>query len=85
MNRIIYGDCFAGMATIPNNSIDIIVSDLPYGTTRNKWDSIIDLELMWIHFYRIAKINAPFILHCQEPFTTTLINSNKKKKILNIN
>ena len=67
INQIILGDCFEVMKDIPDGSIDMVLCDLPYGTTRNKWDSIIDLDLLWKHYYRIAKPNAAFVLTASQP------------------
>ena len=77
--KLIYGDCIQEMKHIADNSIDFIFCDLPYGTTQNKWDSIINLNDMWNQFHRITKENACIALWCQEPFTTTLITSNIKE------
>ena len=49
------GDCLGLMKDIPSKSIDLILCDLPYGTTRNKWDSVIDLELLWEQYNRVIK------------------------------
>lgn len=51
------GDCLELMKSIPDKSIDMILCDLPYGTTRNKWDSVIDLDLLWQQYERIIKDN----------------------------
>jgi len=79
LNKIILGDCLEVMKDIPDNSIDMILCDLPYGTTQCKWDTIIDLEELWCHYNRIAKINAAKVLTSAQPFTTTLIKSNIKE------
>tara|TARA_R110000737_G_scaffold223945_1_gene238862 strand:- start:375 stop:1103 length:729 start_codon:yes stop_codon:yes gene_type:complete len=72
------GDCLEVMKTIPDGSIDAIVCDLPYGTTRNKWDSVIDLELLWKEIWRVSKERTPVVLFSAQPFTTTLISSQIK-------
>jgi len=72
------GDCLEVMKTIPDGSIDLILCDLPYGTTSNKWDSVIDLEKLWSEYKRVIKINGPIILFADQPFTTNLISSNLK-------
>ena len=74
--QLIHGDCLQKMEMLEDNSIDFIFCDLPYGTTRNKWDSIINLQEMWKEFHRIMKNNACIALWGQEPFTTSLIISN---------
>lgn len=72
------GDCLEVMKKIPDGSIDLILCDLPYGTTSNKWDSVIDLEKLWSEYKRVIKINGPIILFADQPFTTNLISSNLK-------
>ncbi len=76
MNRVILGDCMEHMETLPDKSIDLILTDPPYGTTACKWDSIILLEPMWIQLKRIIKDNGVIVLFGSQPFTTTLISSN---------
>tara|TARA_R110002153_G_C13275081_1_gene493633 strand:+ start:678 stop:1490 length:813 start_codon:yes stop_codon:yes gene_type:complete len=70
------GDCLELMQYIPDESIDMILCDLPYGTTACKWDSVIDLDLMWKEYNRIIKHNGIFALFSGEPFTSRLIMSN---------
>lgn len=72
------GDCLELMKDLPDKSIDAIIADLPYGITRAKWDSILDLDLLWKQYERIIKPNGAVILFGSQPFTTTLINSNIK-------
>jgi len=67
-----------GHQLIPDNSIDLIYSDLPYNQTKNVWDVLIDLDLLWSDYIRIMKPNAAIILHCQGAFTSMLMQSNKK-------
>ena len=66
------------MKDIPNGSIDMILCDLPYGTTNCKWDIIIPFEKLWEQYYRITKPNAAIVLFSTQPFTTALISSNMK-------
>lgn len=66
------------MKDIPDNSIDLILCDLPYGTTDCKWDSIIPFERLWEQYSRIAKPETPIVLFAAQPFTTKLIHSNFK-------
>ena len=73
---LIQGDCLDVMATLPSASVDLILCDLPYGTTQNKWDSIIPFAQMWELYHRIAKPNAAFVLTCTQPFTSALGASN---------
>lgn len=72
------GDCLERMKEIPDESVDMILTDPPYGTTQNKWDSVIDLELMWRELRRITKHNSPIILFAAQPFTSVLVTSNLK-------
>lgn len=72
------GDCLELMKNIADKSVDMILCDLPYGTTRNKWDSIIPFEPLWEQYNRIIKDNGAIVLNYQQPFTTELIFSNKK-------
>ncbi len=78
MNFLMLGDCLEEMKKIEDNAIDLILADLPYGTTKCKWDSIIPLEPLWEQYNRIAKINAAMIFTASQPFTSTLISSNLK-------
>lgn len=66
------------MAQIKDNSVDLILCDLPYGTTQNKWDSILPFEELWEQYNRIAKDNAAIVLFSAQPFTSLLIQSNLK-------
>ena len=78
LNKVIQGDCLEEMKKIPNKSIDMILCDLPYGTTQNKWDSVIDLKKLWKEYYRIIKDNGAIVLTSQGIFTAKLILSNEK-------
>lgn len=72
------GDTIEQMKLIEDNSIDLILCDLPYGTTSNKWDSVIDLDKLWLEYKRVIKINGAIILFADQPFTSNLIVSNLK-------
>ena len=72
------GDCLEVMKTIPNGSVDAIITDPPYGTTACKWDSVIDFELMWEQLNRIIKPNGAIVLFGSEPFSSALRMSNIK-------
>ena len=76
--RLIHGDCLEKMKDIPDKSIDMILCDLPYGTTACKWDVVIPFEPMWEQYERIIKDNGAIVLTASQPFTTKLINSNEK-------
>lgn len=78
INKIYLGDCLEVMKSIPNRSVDMILCDLPYGTTQNKWDSVIDLQKLWVEYERIIKDNGAFVLSSQGVFTAKLILSNEK-------
>ncbi len=71
-------DCIDGMRLLPDKSIDMILCDLPYGTTANKWDSVIPFEKLWEQYERIIKDNGAIVLTASQPFTTKLISSNLK-------
>ena len=72
------GDCLELMKDIPDKSIDMILCDLPYGTTQNKWDSVIPLDELWREYKRIIKDNGVIVLTSQGIFTAKLILSNEK-------
>lgn len=69
-------DCLEGMKQIPDGSVDAIICDLPYGTTANKWDSIIPLDQLWAQYKRIIKKGGPIVLFAQCPFDKVLGCSN---------
>ena len=76
INQVIQGDCLEVMPNIPDSSVDMILCDLPYGTTQNKWDSVIDLKKLWAEYTRIIKDNGAIVLTSQGLFTAKLILSN---------
>ena len=78
MIKLIHGDCLEKMAEIEDGSVDMVLTDPPYGTTACKWDSIIPLEPMWEHLKRLIKPNGAIVMTASQPFTTTLIASNMK-------
>jgi len=78
INQIYNIDCLEGMKYIDDKSIDMILCDLPYGTTACKWDTIIPLDVLWREYERIIKDNGAIVLTASQPFTTMLINSNIK-------
>ena len=69
------GDCLDLMADIPDGSIDMVLCDLPYGTTQNKWDALVPFEPLWAHYWRVAKPNAAIVLTAAQPFTSALVTS----------
>ena len=68
------GDCFDHMAALPSGSVDMVLADLPYGTTQNKWDSVLDLERLWSEYWRLCPKGA-VVLTAAQPFTSALISS----------
>jgi site-specific DNA-methyltransferase (adenine-specific) len=71
-------DCLEGMKQIPDGTIDAVICDLPYGTTRNQWDSVIPLDKLWAEYRRIIKERGAIVLFSQQPFTSALVMSNPK-------
>lgn len=67
------------MAEIPDGAVDMILCDLPYGTTQNKWDTVIPFEPLWAHYWRVAKPNAAVVLTAAQPFTSALVMSQVKR------
>ena len=78
LNKIYNEDCLEGMKRIDDKSIDMILCDLPYGTTQNKWDSVIPLDELWKEYKRIIKDNGVIVLTSQGIFTAKLMLSNEK-------
>lgn len=76
--QLYQGDCLERMKDIPGGSVDMVLADLPYGTTCNKWDTVIPLDKLWEQYYRMCKKNAAIVLFSQQPFTTKLAASNLK-------
>ena len=71
------GDCLVEMDKIADKSVDMILCDLPYGTTDCVWDTVIQFDLLWQHYKRIIKDNRAIVLTSSQPFTTDLINSSR--------
>lgn len=76
MIKLMQGDCLELMKRIPDGSVDMILCDLPYGTTACSWDSIIPFEPLWEQYRRVIKRNGAIVLTASQPFTTALIASN---------
>jgi len=74
--EILLGDCLELMKDIPNGSIDMILADLPYGTTACKWDTIIPFDKLWEQYERVIKQTGAIVLTCSQPFTSALVMSN---------
>jgi site-specific DNA-methyltransferase (adenine-specific) len=78
IDTIIQGDCLEVMPSIPDKSIDMILCDLPYGTTACKWDQIIPFEPLWKEYKRLIKDHGAIVLTASQPFTSALVMSNIK-------
>ena len=74
--KLIHGDCLDEIKNIPDKSIDMILCDLPYGTTNCKWDQVINFEKLWEQYNRIIKNNGAIVLFGSEPFSSYLRLSN---------
>ena len=77
LNKIYNEDCLVGMDKIDDKSVDMIICDLPYGTTKCKWDIVLPFDKLWSHYNRIIKDNGAIILFAKQPFTSDLVNSNR--------
>jgi site-specific DNA-methyltransferase (adenine-specific) len=78
MIELIRGDCLEEMKKIPDGSIDLVLTDPPYGTTACKWDTVIPFEPMWEQLKRVIKPNGAIVLFGSQPFTSALVMSNVK-------
>jgi DNA modification methylase len=78
LGRYINADCFDVMARMDAGSVDLVLADLPYGTTQNKWDSVLPFDQLWPELLRIAKPNAAFVFTAMQPFTSALVASQPK-------
>ena len=76
--KLMQGDCLELMKDIPDASVDLILCDLPYGTTACKWDSVIPFDELWSQYKRIAKPKAAIVLTASQPFTSALVMSNPR-------
>lgn len=76
--KLLMGDCLELMKNLPDASVDLILCDLPYGTTACKWDSVIPFDPLWAQYRRVAKQNAAIVLTASQPFTSALVMSNPK-------
>lgn len=72
---LIQGDCLSLLPKLPNASVDLVLADLPYGTTQNKWDSVIPLNRLWAEYLRVCKPTAAIVLTASQPFTAALVMS----------
>lgn len=78
MINLMQGDCLELMKTIPDGSVDMVLTDPPYGTTACKWDSVIPFEPMWEQLKRVTKKNGAIVMTASQPFTSALVMSNVK-------
>jgi site-specific DNA-methyltransferase (adenine-specific) len=76
MINLVQGDCLEKMKEIPDGSVDMVLADPPYGTTACKWDTVIDLPLMWEQLKRVIKPNGAIVMTASQPFTSALVMSN---------
>ncbi len=76
-NQILHMDCLAGLALLPDKSVDMILTDLPYGVTDCAWDKVLPLGQLWQSYKRVIKPGGAIVLTCVQPFTTALIQSNR--------
>ena len=76
--KLMLGDCLERMKEIQDSSVDMVLSDPPYGTTACKWDTVIDLPLMWEQLKRVIKPNGAIVMTASQPFTSALVMSNPK-------
>ncbi len=76
--KLLQGDCMELLPEIPGKSVDMVLCDLPYGTTECKWDHVLPMDTLWREYRRILKPNGVAVLFAAQPFTTALIGSNRK-------
>lgn len=79
LNNVTQGDTIEQMKNIPDNAVDMVLVDLPYGTTQNKWDSVIPLDQLWKAYHRIVKKNGAMVFTASGLFTAELMLSNPKE------
>lgn len=77
-NALFEGDCLEVLSRFPDASVDMVLCDLPYGTTQNKWDSVIDLDKLWKAYHRVVKPDGAIVLTSQGIFTAKLMMSNER-------
>ena len=74
--KLLHGDCIEQMSRLPDNCIDLVLTDPPYGTTQNKWDSIIPLDQMWKELKRVTRPESAIVIMAMQPFTSAVVMSN---------
>ena len=78
VNQVFEEDCLSCMKRLPNQCVDMVLCDLPYGTTQNAWDEVIPLEPLWKEYLRVIKPNGAMVFTCQGRYTADMILSNPK-------
>jgi site-specific DNA-methyltransferase (adenine-specific) len=78
LNEIYNEDCLTGMDKVEDKSVDMILCDLPYGTTKCKWDIILPFDKLWKQYNRVIKDNGAIVLFAKQPFASDLVNSNRE-------
>ena len=78
LDKVFNEDCLEGMKRIPDGSVDMILCDLPYGTTACKWDTVIPFEPLWEQYNRVIRDNGAIVLFASQPFSSELVHSNIK-------
>ena len=76
MLKLLKGDCLDLMRDLPDASVDMVLCDLPYGTTACAWDAVIPFEPLWSHYRRVVKTDGAIVLTASQPFTTSSAASN---------
>jgi site-specific DNA-methyltransferase (adenine-specific) len=76
--ELYHGDCLELMKLLAYRSVDLVLCDLPYGTTQNKWDSIIPFDALWKEYGRVVKENAALVFTSSQPFTSALVESKRE-------
>lgn len=76
--KLLHGDCLKLMKDIPDGSVDLVLCDLPYGTTNCSWDSVLPFDKLWAEYNRLLREDGAAVLFAAQPFTTQLIQSNRK-------
>ena len=79
MINLMQGDCLEMMRNIPDGSVDMVLTDPPYGTTQCKWDSVIPFEPMWAQLNRVTKESGAIVMTAGQPFSSALVMSNPKQ------
>lgn len=74
--NLMHGDCLEMMKLIPEGSVDMVLCDLPYGTTQNKWDAVIPFDQLWVEYKRVCRKGVPLVFTAAQPFASALVMSN---------